>query len=440
EIEYQAYHDALTGLPNRLLLLDRLKHSMGRANRDGTRMAVIFLDLDNFKHINDSLGHVTGDLLLKGTSVRLVGCLREGDTVSRFGGDEFCALVEIIKNEYEAVEIAQRVLEELSQPYLLGSDELVCTASIGITIFPTDAQSADDLLKKADMAMYHAKEMGRNNYQFFTASLNEHYAKRLEQEANLRRAIVEKSMVAHYQPKVSLKTGEIVGMEALVRWKRGDEEPVASFDFIRIAEETGLIYELDRWMMKTAMEYTADLNKRLVRLGRSQKNISINLSAKDMDRPDIVENLIQTAQEAGIHPTNVDLEITESAIIMNLEEVVVILTKLMETGFNIALDDFGVGYSSMNYIRRLPINILKMDRSFVMDLEPEEDSRLVASAIISLAHGLGMKVVAEGVETEFQLKFLRDAGCDEMQGYLFSKAVSQEEFENLISTGARLKL
>ncbi|MDH5510339.1 MAG: PAS domain S-box protein [Nitrospinota bacterium] len=439
EIEYQAYHDALTGLPNRLLLLDRLKQAMARAQREGDILAIIFLDLDNFKHINDSLGHITGDLMLKGTAMRLVGCLREGDTVSRFGGDEFCALVDNIQSEYEVAEICHRILEELSTPYLFENEELVCTASLGIAYFPSDANSSEDLLKKADLAMYHAKDMGKCNFQFFKSSMNEQYAKRLEIENNLRRAIVEKGMVAYYQPKVSLKSGKIMGMEALVRWKQADGEVVASFDFIRIAEEIGLVYELDRWMMKTAMEFTALLNQQATAANLPMKNIAVNLSAKDLERPEIAEVILRTAQEAGISPANVELEITESAIIKNLDKVESILETLRSDGFNIALDDFGVGYSSMDYIRRLPINIVKIDRSFVMDLESDQDSRLVAKAIITLAHDLGMKVVAEGVETKYQLDFLRQTHCDEMQGFLFSKAVPSDEIESMLDTGFELE-
>ncbi|MDH5638946.1 MAG: EAL domain-containing protein, partial [Nitrospinota bacterium] len=439
EIEYQAYHDALTGLPNRLLLLDRLKQAMARAQRDGGTLALIFLDLDNFKHVNDSLGHITGDMMLKGTAVRLVGCLREGDTVSRFGGDEFCALVEDIESEFEVAEICHRILEELSTPYLFENTELVCTASLGIAYFPSDGKSSEDLLKKADMAMYHAKDMGKGNFQFFKSSMNEQYAKRLETENSLRRAIVEKGMVAHYQPKVSLKSGEIAGMEALVRWRQEDGAVVASFDFIKIAEEIGLVYELDRWMMKSAMDFTAMLNQKAIAANLPLKNIAVNLSAKDLERPEISQVIMQTAEEAGVNPANVELEITESAIIKNLDKVESILENLRMNGFNIALDDFGVGYSSMNYIRRLPINIVKIDRSFVMDLESDQDSRLVAKAIITLAHDLGMKVVAEGVETKFQLDFLRQTHCDEMQGYLFSKAVPSDEIESMLDTGFKLE-
>jgi diguanylate cyclase (GGDEF)-like protein/PAS domain S-box-containing protein len=440
EIEYQAYHDALTGLPNRLLLLDRLKQALARAHRNNTQFAILFMDLDNFKHINDSLGHVTGDMILKGTAIRLVGCLREGDTVSRFGGDEFCALVENIKDEYEVMEVARRILDSLAEPYLFGSEELVSTVSIGASIFPADSRTADGLMKNADMAMYHAKEAGKSNFQFFRVSMNEQYAKRLELESGLRRAIEKKSMEPHYQPKVNLATGHIVGMEALVRWKQADGSLISSYDFIRIAEETGLVYELDRWMMASAMKFTAGLNKRLMARGLPAQSVSVNLSARDLERAEIVEVILGSAREADINPAKVDLEITESAIIKSLDKTVSILHRLREEGFNIALDDFGVGYSSMNYIRRLPINIVKMDRSFIMDLEPDHDSRLVAQSIISLAHGLGKKVVAEGVETEYQLGFLREAKCDEMQGWLFSKAVSAEEFEKLIDAGARLKL
>ena len=439
EIEYQAYHDALTGLPNRLLLLDRLKQALARAQRDNTILAIIFLDLDNFKNINDSLGHVTGDLMLKGTALRLVGCLREGDTISRFGGDEFCALVDHIESEFEVAEICKRILEELSTPYLFENEELVCTASLGIAYFPSDANSPEDLLKKADMAMYHAKETGKGNFQFFKASMNEQYAKRLELENSLRRAIVEKGMVAYYQPKVNLQSGEIVGMEALVRWRQADGNVVASFDFIKIAEEIGLVYELDRWMMKTAMNFTAQLNQKAGQRNLPLKNIAVNLSAKDLEQPQIAELILRSAMEAGISPVNVDLEITESAIIKSLDKVETILDRLRLDGFNIALDDFGVGYSSMNYIRRLPINIVKMDRSFVMDLETDPDSRLVAKAIITLAHDLGMKVVAEGVETKYQLDFLKETQCDEMQGYLFSKAVPSHEIESMLDTGFKLE-
>ncbi|MBI4829942.1 MAG: EAL domain-containing protein, partial [Nitrospinae bacterium] len=410
EVEYRAYHDALTGLPNRALFLDRAKHAIARAHRSGGLLAVLFLDLDNFKHINDTLGHVTGDLLLKGSAVRLVSCLREGDTVCRFGGDEFAVLLENARDEYEVATVAGRIIEHLSEPYSLRDEELITTTSVGVTLYPADGETEDELIKNADMAMYHAKEKGRHNYQFFTPRLQERFAKRLEMETGLRRAIEREELAVMYQPKVSARDGTVVGMEALARWRRGGRDVARPDEFIPLAEEIGVVSSIDEWILRASLQFVRGLDVQLKRAMPLGINLSINLSARDLERGDLVEMVTALTREAGIAPRMVELELTESAIVTNLETATSIIGRFRAEGFCVSVDDFGAGYSSLNYLRKLPVNILKIDRSFVTDLPSDQSSRSVARAIISLAHELGIKVVAEGIELETQIEILRAMG------------------------------
>ena len=438
EVEYRAYHDALTGLPNRALFLDRAKHAIARAHRSGGLLAVLFLDLDNFKHINDTLGHVTGDLLLKGAAVRLISCLREGDTVCRFGGDEFAVLAENARDEYEVATIAGRIIEHLSEPYLLRGEELITTTSVGVTLYPADGETEDELIKNADMAMYHAKEKGRHNYQFFTPRLQERFARRLEMETGLRRAIERGELAVVYQPKVDARDGTVVGMEALARWWRGGSEVAGPEEFIPLAEEIGVVTSIDEWILRASLQFARELGVKLKRAMPLGINLSINLSARDLERGDLVEMVTGLTRDSGIAPGLVELELTESAIVTNLETATAVIGRFRAEGFCMSVDDFGAGYSSLNYLRKLPVNILKIDRSFVTDLPGDQSSRSVARAIISLAHELGIKVVAEGVEQETQIEILRSMGCDEFQGFYFSKPVAPAEMEKIALAGRAL--
>lgn len=433
EVEYQAYHDALTGLPNRTLFMDRLKQAVVRARRNRKMVAVIFLDLDNFKQINDSMGHPTGDLLLKGMAVRLICSLRESDTASRFGGDEFAVFLEDIANDYEIVETARRIVDGLTEPYHLKEHgDLIVSSSAGITVFPQDGDDVTELLKNADMAMYHAKESGKNNYQFFTKALNEKLSARLVLETKLKKAIERRELLLHYQPKVSILTGRMTGMEALLRWRQPDGTLIPPSTFIPLAEETGLIVTLDDWALRTACAFTKRIHDTIPPILNLAVNVSVNLSARDLERLDIVESISAVVTETGLSPEILELELTESAIIKNLDMAVGTLRDLRDRGFNISIDDFGTGYSSLNYITKLPINVLKLDRSLIIDLPMNPNARSVARAITSMAHDLGVKIVAEGVETREQLDFLCSIRCNEIQGYLFSKPLPEDEFENLL--------
>ncbi|MDH4183170.1 MAG: EAL domain-containing protein [Nitrospinota bacterium] len=435
KIRFQAYHDELTGLPNRTLYFDRVDQAITRAHRSGKKLAVMFLDLDNFKIINDSLSHSTGDVMLQGVSARLISSLRETDTVARLGGDEFTILVEDVEDEKQISVVASKIMRSISEPFLFNGEDLFVTSSLGIAMFPSDGVTGDDLIKNADTAMYHAKEQGKNNFQFFTENMNQKVIKRLEVETNLRKALDRNEMFACYQPKVDLRTGRIVGMEALIRWRRNGLDTILPIDFIPLAEETGLILGLDEWMLSQACAF----NKRIHEAGAESfsvsVNVAVNVSAKAFESPDIVENIRKVVEDSGLEPRYIELEVTESSIIRNVDKAVGILGRLRDLGFNISMDDFGTGYSSLSYLARLPINILKIDRSFVIDLYGNPKAKSIARAITAMSKEMNIKVVAEGVEKEEQLLFLREIGCDEVQGYLFSRPLLEDEMAELISNG-----
>ena len=434
EIRFQAYHDILTGLPNRSLYLDRVRQAITRAQRGGKKLAVMFLDLDDFKKINDRLSHSAGDLLLQGVSARLISCLRETDTVARIGGDEFTILLEDVDGEKQSSVVAGKIMRSISEPYLYDSEELYISASLGISLYPADGNSVEDLMKNADTAMYHAKDQGKNNFQFFTEPMNQRVIKRLEVESNLRKALDKGEMFACYQPKIDLKTGRVVGMEALIRWRREGLELVLPNEFIPLAEETGLILGLDEWMLANACAF----NQRIHEAGDEEfsvsVNVAVNVSAKAFESPDLAKNINDVVHQSGLKPHFVELEVTESSIIRNIDQAVVVLCKLREYGFNISMDDFGTGYSSLSYLSRLPINILKIDRSFIIDLPTNSKAKSIAKAIVTMSHEMDIKVVAEGVETPNQLEYLCDIGCDEVQGYLFCKPLLEKEMEELIQS------
>ncbi len=433
EIEYKAYYDSLTGLPNRQLLMDRMKLAIARAKRNDEKLGVLFIDLDGFKHVNDSLGHAAGDLLLQGVSVRLVSELRDEDTVARLGGDEFLVILEKVIDEQEASAMARRLIESITEPFNYKGEDLFISLSIGVAIYPVDGESVEELLKHADMAMYHVKDEGKNNFKFFSSSMNERAGQRMLLEKNLRRAIQNKEFQAYYQPKVELVNNQVIGMEALVRWITPDGTIIPPDDFIPLAEETGLVVEIDEWMLKTSCEFFRRMQICCIdNEFNLNVNISVNLSTKYLDRADLVKMVVGIAQNAQVEPENIELEVTESSIVRNMDHAIAVLSELRSKGFNISMDDFGTGYSSLNYLTKLPVNRLKIDKSFIDNVDTEKVSQSVAKAIVIMGHELGMSVTAEGVENAAQLDFLRSIGCDQIQGYLFSKPLPADRMEELL--------
>ncbi len=429
-LNYLAYYDVLTGLPNRTLFQDRLDQALTSANRREGRLALLLIDLDDFKHINDSLGHHAGDLLLQQLATRLAGSLREGDTVARIGGDEFVSILSNVASEEDASVVTQKILKLAAEPYTIDGHELFVTCSIGISFYPKDGEDAETLLQHADAALYRAKKQGGNNAQFCTAEMNAKALQRLTLENELRHALKRQEFLLHYQPRVNLHSGEITGMEALVRWqhpKQGLLIPPGGF--IPVAEDSGLIVPLGAWVLHTACAQ----NKAWQTAGFKPVCVAVNLSARQFRQQDLVELVTRTLQETGLDAAYLELELTESMVMQDVETTIVTLTRLKEVGVKFSIDDFGTGYSSLSYLKRFPIDFLKIDQSFVRDLNTDPDDAAIVKAIISMAHDLGLKVIAEGVETQEQKSFLQLGHCDEMQGYLFSKPVPAKELELLLS-------
>ena len=416
-IRHQASHDLLTGLPNRGLFYDRLSLELINAQRHGEHLAVMFLDLDRFKLVNDTLGHAAGDQLLQSMAQRLQSSLREGDTLARWAGDEFTMLLPQIGSSQTAVRIAQRILDTLSQPFELDKQELHIKASIGIVFAPYDGEDAETLLKNADTAMYRAKQLGKNNYQLYAPSMNTKARERLSLENNLHKALEREEFLLYYQPQVNLYTGQIVGMEALIRWQRNDGELIAPDQFIPLAEETGLIISIGEWVLRTACAQSRAWQK----LGLPPFRIAVNLSARQFQQHNLVETIAQVLQETQLEPKYLELEITESIAIQDIEFTISVLKQLRTMGIHISMDDFGTGYSSLSALRHFPLCTLKIDRSFVQFLMTNSSDVAIITAIIALGRGLDLRVIAEGVETVEQLQFLRLANCDDVQGYFISK-------------------
>ncbi|MEB3100799.1 PAS domain S-box protein [Ferviditalea candida] len=426
KIQYQAYHDILTDLPNRILFLIRLTQAIKHAKKYQLMAAVMFLDLDRFKLINDTLGHSTGDLLLQSVAARLLDSVGSDDTVSRLGGDEFLILLPRLANASEAVNAAESILEALSHPFVLNRQEYFISASIGISFYPIDGDDEETLIKNADTAMYLAKKEG-NCYHMFTSALNAKTSKRLRLETDLRKALEREEFILHYQPKVDLRTGKITGMEALVRWQHPEFGMIPPNEFIPLSEETGLIIPLGEWVLRTACRQ----NKAWQEEGFPPVRIAVNLSFRQFQQKNLTETLAQILKEIGLAPYYLELELTESIIMNNPDTTIRILQEVKDMGIWISLDDFGTGYSSLNYLKRLPLDTLKIDRTFVQQLGTHRDKAIVR-ALIDLAHHLDIKVITEGVETEDQLKLLRSFQCDEMQGYIFSPPVSAETFRQML--------
>ncbi len=410
QIEYQAYHDALTGLPNRSLFRDRLTIALAHARRLGVPLAAMFLDLDSFKIVNDTLGHSLGDELLKVIASRLLSVLREEDTIARMGGDEFTVLIGELRSIDDAAKIAQKLIETIAQPVSIEGHELYITTSIGIAIHPNDGDTAEALLKNADNAMYRAKEAGRNAYQLCNPAMNSRAAERLSIENALRRALERQELVLHFQPQIRLDTRKVVGKEALLRWQRPGHGLVMPAAFIPIAEESRLIVPMGEWVVREAC-----------RRAREWEGIrvAVNLSPREFQHSDLRRMIAAALAESGLDPRLLEIEITESTAMINTDRTLSTLRGLREMGVRIALDDFGRGHSSLDYLRSFPIDTIKIDQAFVHELERSAGDRAIVSAIIAMAHGLGLRVTAEGVETEAQAAFLAEAGCEEVQGYLF---------------------
>ena len=430
QLRFQADHDALTSLPNRTLLLDRLTVAIGHAQQTKKQVAVLAIDLDNFKHVNDSLGHTVGDLLLQQVAERLKACLPKDTTIARLGGDDFAVLLEQLGNTQDAIPLAETIAAAFAHPFNLSIYETVITVSIGLTFFPDDGDNAGNLLKNAELAMYRAKEDGKNKYQLFTTTMNTQVVHRLSLENNLRKALDRREFLVYCQPKISLTTGTIVGMEALVRWRTPEGELISPLDFIPLAEETGLIIPLGEQVLRQACldagAWLRDYDDRLT--------LSVNLSPRQFLQKDLLATVTSILQETGFPPERLELEITESAVMANERTAIAILLELKGLGVRLALDDFGTGYSSLHYLRKLPFDTIKMDRSFVKDLPEDPSSVAIAVTILTLARSLGMAVVAEGVETFEQLEFLQSHQCNEIQGFLFSPPVAADAFGAMLRT------
>jgi len=430
QLEHQANYDVLTGLPNRNLLQDRLKRAVF-AQRDARPIAVVFIDLDHFKFINDSLGHTQGDKLLAIIAERLASIVREGDTVARLGGDEFVLVLNDQNKEDVIFRAMQRVLNKVSEPMTIDGQELYITCSAGVSLYPADAPDVETLLKNADVAMYRAKEHGRNNFQFYTPEMNDLANERLALEHSLRRALERNELLLHYQPKVNLETGMIVGAEALLRWQHPEWGLIAPERFIPIAEETGLIVQIGAWVIRTACNQARLWQD----AGLPSVVMSVNLSARQFRQESFVKVVTQILHETGLKPEQLEMELTESMLMHNANAAISILAGLKSIGVRLSLDDFGTGYSSLSYLSRLPIDTLKIDRSFVQHIgdQDECDNGILAQAIISLGHSLNLTVIAEGVETGEQLQFLKAHQCDEVQGFYFCKPTVAGEFAKMLA-------
>jgi diguanylate cyclase (GGDEF)-like protein/PAS domain S-box-containing protein len=425
---FLADHDELTGMPNRSLFRQALNKALQRAERSGKMLSILFFDLDRFKNINDSLGHDAGDEVLRAVAERLSACVRKVDMVARFGGDEFAVLTEGLTAEDQASAVARKVLEALSKPMILAGRQYRPAASIGISTYPTDGRDVQSLLKNADIAMYRAKEEGRGTFQFYSEMLNTHSVQRLEFESNLSSALNNHEFVLYYQPKVDLATGRVTGLEALIRWISPQLGFVMPGDFISIAEETGLIVPLGRWVAQTACVQ----NRAWRKGGLPQLRIAINISARQMADKGLVEFISDTVKKTGLTAESLELEITESAVMSNQEHAEKVLNDLKELGFHLTMDDFGTGYSSLAYLKRFPFDSVKIDQSFVRGIPASKDDSAIVEAIIAMAHSLQLNVVAEGVETKEQFDFLRKLGCDQIQGYYFSKPIPSSEVVKLL--------
>ncbi|MBF0519812.1 MAG: EAL domain-containing protein [Nitrospirae bacterium] len=423
-LQYLAHFDSLTDLPNRTLFYDRLSHTLGHSRRYNQMFALLFIDLDGFKHVNDTLGHDMGDLLLKQTAKKLPNCVRDTDTVAHVGGDEFVVILPFIKKVQDAALVAEKIIETLSEPFLLDGHECFVGASIGISVYPSDGDDIDTLLKNSDIAMYQAKERGRSNYQFFNTEMNSRALRRLKLENNLRKALERNEFVLYYQPKINLSTGKVCAAEALIRWLNPKHGIISPVEFIPLAEETGLIIPIGEWVLRTACKESIEWQ----RAGYPPIVIAVNLSVKQFRSENLIKTIEDILDETQLRPELLELELTESIVMEDAEKAIKVLRNVRDKGIHVAIDDFGMGYSSLSYLKRFPICRLKIDRSFVRDITTDPDDEAISTAIIAMSHSLKLDVTAEGVETYEQLEFLRALKCDEAQGYLFSQPLPAKEF------------
>jgi diguanylate cyclase len=429
QMSYMAQHDFLTGLPNRALLTERLAQSIALAERHGKRVALMYLDLDHFKHINDSLGHAIGDQLLQSAAKRLQACLpRHSDTVSRQGGDEFIVLLAEIYAAEDAAAAAEKLIKVMAEPHLIAGHRLHVTLSIGISLYPDDGLDAETVVKNADTAMYHAKKSGRNNYRMFTPEMNIHAITRRTVEDALHQALEAGGLVLHYQPKVNLESGAITGAEALVRLQQGDRPIISPSEFIGVAEKCGLILPLGKWVLGEACRQTAAWLQAGLDIGQ----IAVNVSAVEFHGDGFLAGVRAILDETGLDPGHLEIEMTESGLMQDSTPSTEILRALKALGVQIAIDDFGTGYSSLSYLRRFPIDTLKIDQSFVQDIDGENEEGPLVSAIIAMGKNLKLHVIAEGIETPQQLAFLQSHQCTEGQGYYFNRALPADEFAELL--------
>jgi len=429
-LQFLAHHDVLTELPNRTLFLDRLKQSLAYARWHNRLVAVMFLDLDRFKNINDTLGHDAGDRLLQELARRLHGCLRERDTIARFGGDEFVILLNDVAEAADVSMLAQKILDALKPTFFINGTHLHVTASIGISLFPIDGDESGRLLRNADTAMYRAKELGRNNFQFYSLEMSTRVLERLTLENSLRRAIERNEFVLHYQPQFDVRTGEIVGIEALLRWEHPEHGLVPPLNFVPLLEDTGLISSVGEWVLTTACTQLAAWQRQ----GWGGMRLAVNISGRQFERPDLPHLVTRTLADCGIEASQLELEITESVLMQHGSAV---LEEVRRLGVRLSVDDFGTGYSSLGYLRRFPIDTLKIDRSFIRDIPGDAEDAAIAHAIIMMGQSLKLELIAEGVETAVQQAFLQSCGCHLMQGYLFSKPLPVEEMDALLASNAR---
>jgi len=433
QMAHAAEHDFLTGLPNRMMLNDRVSQAISTAARHRRKVAVLFLDLDGFKHINDSLGHPIGDKLLQSIAKRLVNCARGSDTVSRQGGDEFAVLLSEVQHVKDAAITAKKMLRAVAEPHSTDQHELLVTTSIGVSVYPDDGVDAETLVKNADTAMYQAKENGHQCYQFFTPAMNVCAVARQSIEESLRRALERQEFTVHYQPKVDLSTGEITGAEALIRWTHPVRGAVFPADFIPVAKDSGLILPIGNWVLREECKQA----RAWTDAGLSLATMAVNISAMEFRAEHFLEGVFAILNETGLDPRSLELELTESVLMKRAELTESILKALRASGIQLAVDDFGTGYSSLSYLRKFPVDALKIDQSFVRQITGTADDTTIVTAVISMGRSQKLRVVAEGVETHQQLTFPQDHQCDEVQGYYFSRPVPHDEFAKLLKTGIR---
>ncbi|MBF0463296.1 MAG: EAL domain-containing protein [Magnetococcales bacterium] len=423
-LERLAFYDALTGLPNRLFFRDRLAHAIAQARRQGSQMALLFVDLDRFKWVNDTMGHAAGDDLLKEIACRLQGCVRESDTVARLGGDEFTLILTNVDHSDHVAMLAQKLIAAIREPVILLGQNVHVGVSVGIALFPKDANDMETLIKYADIAMYQAKGAGRNTFRFVSADLHAKAFNRIAMEDDLHQALQRQELIPYYQPKLDLATQRLSGAEALARWVKPDGSLVQPNQFIPLAEETGLILPIGQRILTIACRNTAAWTQ-----GQSLPfKMAVNISSREFQQPNLLEQISHTLQETGLPAERLEIEITESMVMGNVEKAIAVMHGLRNLGISLAMDDFGTGYSSLGYLRRFPLNILKIDQSFVRHLPGGQGEGAIVDAILAMAHGLGLKVVAEGVETEEQLEYLRQRECETIQGYLFGKPMPEAAF------------